>query len=53
VTSAVLKNGDIVRIGDTHTLKVTMSEAGKGEETLTAERVWRNPEDATAVSVSA
>ena len=53
VTSAVLKDGDIVRIGDTHTLKVTMSEAGKGEETLTAERAWRNPEEATAVSVSA
>ena len=53
VTSAVLRDGDTVRIGDTHTLKVTMSEAGKGEGTLTAERAWRNPEEATAVSVSA
>jgi pSer/pThr/pTyr-binding forkhead associated (FHA) protein len=53
VTSAMLKDGDFVGIGETHTLKVSISEAEKEEETLTAERAWRNPEDATAVSVSA
>lgn len=53
VTSAVLKDGDIVRIGDTHTLKVSISKAEKGDKTLTVERAWRNVEDKTAVSVSA
>jgi pSer/pThr/pTyr-binding forkhead associated (FHA) protein len=52
VTSAVLKDGDIVAIGDAHTVKVSMTETEKGEGTLTAERAWRNSEDTTAVSVS-
>ena len=53
VTSAVLKNGDIVRIGDQHTLKVSIRVGKKGQETLTAERAWNNSEDKTAISVSA
>jgi pSer/pThr/pTyr-binding forkhead associated (FHA) protein len=53
VASAVLKNGDIVRIGDQHTLKVSIGAAEKGEETLTAERAWSNSEEKTAIAVSA
>ena len=53
VSSAVLKNGDIVRIGDQHTLKVSISAAEKGEETVTAERAWTHTEGETAVSISA